>query len=518
LFKKKRRRALFVQDLPIAKRSRFLRTLDIIERLGNRLPDPFVLFLSFAGFVVLASFLFAGASVVNPGTQKVIAVQNLVSSEGVRRMLTEAIKNFTSFPPLGVVLVVMMGAGIAERSGLFGAGLRQLMAVLPKGAVVPALVFAGVNSSIAADAGIVVLPPLGALLFISVGRHPLAGIAAAFAGVSGGFSAGLLITPLDPLLSGLTETAAHILNPTYSVAPTANWYFKIASTFLLTALGSFVTARVIEPRLGTWQGNAEQAPEANNEQGPINERTGVAAAFIVALVASACIAVLVVPESSLLRDDTGGLKPFFDSLVPLLSLLFALCGVVYGVVVGVVRSHKDVVRMAAESMASMSGYILLAFAAAQFIAYFNWSNLGILLAVKGAGILQGLHLTGPLLLVGFIVIVAFINLLISSASAEWTLLGPIFVPMLMLLGYSPEVVQGGYRVGESVTNIITPLMPYFPILVTLSKKYVPSAGLGTLLSLMLPYSLVFGVGWLGLFLLWTSLGLPFGPGAPLAYP
>lgn len=505
------------------KKSRFLRALDGIERVGNRLPDPFILFCCFAAAVVLASWFFEGASVVNPGNQKTVSVQSLLRIENLRRLFTDATKNFTGFPPLGAVLVVMMGVGLAEKSGLFAAGLRQMMSILPKSAVVPALVFAGVNSSIAADAGIVVLPPLGALLFISAGKHPLAGISAAFAGVSGGFSANLLITSLDPLLSGLTEAAARLIDPTYSVAPTCNWYFMFVSTFVLTAVGALVTTKIIEPRLGPWKPKESTAPNedaspSDDQKTQAKERRGVLVALLVTALASGVIALLTFPEGALFQDEKGELKPFFESIVPLLALLFVLAGVSYGVVVGSIKSHKDAVQMASDAMASMGGYILLAFAAAQFIAYFNWSNIGVIIAVKGAGLLKSLGLTGGPLLVGIVLISIILDLLVASASAKWAVLAPIFVPMLMLLGYSPEVAQAAYRVGDSVCNIMTPLMPYFPILVMLARKYAPEAGVGTILSLMLPYSLAFMVMWSVLLLVWFGFGIPFGPGAPLSYP
>jgi aminobenzoyl-glutamate transport protein len=504
-------------------KSRTLRFLDGIERVGNRLPDPFVLFLIFAAMVLLASWIFAGTAVIDPKNGKELLVQNLLSLDGIRRIFTDAVKNFANFPPLATVLVVMMGVGIAEQSGLFSVGLKRLMEIVPKSIATAALVFAGVNSSMAADAGIVILPPLGAMLFVSLGRHPLAGLAAAFAGVSGGFSANLLVTSLDPLLAGITQSAAQLVSPGYTVAPTANWYFMIASTFLVTIVGTAVTAYLIEPRLGSWAGNGEQgtgngsdaerpkAAENGEEAVSPQQRRALVAAIVAALFGTGLFVLMVV----------GGVFPeekaFYESIVAMLTILFALSGVVFGVMVSKIKTHRDAVQMSSDTMASMGGYLLLAFAAAQFIAYFNWSNLGIVLAVKGAGVLRELGLTGGPLLVGFMVVAAFINLLISSASAKWALLAPIFVPMMMLLGYSPEVAQAAYRVGDSTTNIITPLMPYFPILVTLAKKYVPDAGLGTLLSLMVPYSVAFGISWALMFLLWNGLGLPLGPGAPLTY-
>jgi aminobenzoyl-glutamate transport protein len=504
-----------------------LKALDAIERVGNRLPDPITLFAILALLVVGVSWLATsiGVSAIHPGTGAVVQPENLASAGGIRRMLTEAVRNFAAFPPLGLVIVVIIGIGVTERSGLIAAALRRLVSAVPPSLLTAALVFGGVMSSMAVDAGYVVLTPLGAMVFAAVGRHPLAGLAAAFAGVSGGFSANLLITSLDPLLSGLSTEAARLVDPGYVVDATANYYFMIASVLLVTVLGTFATARFVEPRLGRWEptGDVVVADLSAAATTP-EERRGLRAAGIVFLVTLAVVALLTVPSNAVLRNpDAAGqpaviqLRPFFDSIVTILMLMFLVMGIVYGKVTGSIRSDRDVARMSSEGVAVLGSYIVLAFAAAQFVAYFNWSNLGLILAIKGAGGLQAAGFTGVPLLISFIVVAAFINLFIGSASAKWAVMAPVFVPMLMLMGFSPETTQAAYRVGDSTTNIITPLMQYFPVIIAFAQKYDRNAGIGTLVAMMLPYSILFLLGWSAFFAIWMLTGLPLGPGAPLGY-
>jgi aminobenzoyl-glutamate transport protein len=501
-----------------------LRALDWIERIGNRLPDPITLFALLAILAVVASWLAsaAGVSAIHPGTGDTVRPVNLASAEGLRRMLTEAVRNFTSFPPLGLVIVVIIGIGVTERSGLVGAALRRLVSAVPRSLLTAALVFGGVMSSLAVDAGYVVLTPLGAMVFASVGRHPLAGLAAAFAGVSGGFSANLLLTSLDPLLSGLSTQAAQLVNPQYVVQPTANYYFLVASTVVITLLGTFVTARFVEPRLGAWSGAAGQPAEVE-DLAPA-ERRGLRNAGLVFLATLVLVALLAVPDGAVLRNPEAAdqpvlvqLRPFFDSIVAILMVMFLLMGLAYGLTTGTIRTDRDVARMSSEGVAVLGSYIVLAFAAAQFVAYFNWSNLGLIMAIKGAGGLKAAGFTGVPLLLAFILVAAFINLFIGSASAKWAVMAPVFVPMLMLMGFSPELTQAAYRVGDSSTNIITPLMQYFPVVIAFAQKYDREAGIGTLIAMMLPYSVVFLIGWSIFFAIWLITGLPLGPGAPLGY-
>lgn len=487
------------------------RALDGIERAGNRLPDPLTLFAIAVALVVVGSGLavLGGVTATHPGTGEVVRPVNLLSRAGVRRMLVEMVPNFTSFPPLGTVLVVMLGIGVAERSGLVAAALRRLVTAVPPLLLPATLVFAGIMSSLAADAGYVVLTPLGAVVFAGVGRHPLAGLAAAFAGVSAGFSANLLVTSLDPLLAGITQPAARLVDPDYVVDPTANYYFMVVSTILLTAVGTIVTTRLVEPRLGAWRGAVETVAV-----GPAaTERRGLRAAGGATLAVLALVALLA--ATGVLRDDAGGWQPFFTALVPLLMLVFFVPGLAYGRAAGTIRSDRDVAAMTADTMATMGSYVVLAFVAAQLVAYFAWSNLGLIVAVHGAGALKALGIGGPPLLVGFVLVSAIVNVLIGSASAKWAIMAPVFVPMLMLLGWAPETVQALYRVGDSVTNAVTPLLPYFPIVITFARRYDPEAGIGTLVAAMLPYSVAFLLAWLLLLLPWLALGIPLGPGAPI---
>lgn len=506
------------------------RLLDRVERVGNALPDPITLFAMLAVAVVGVSWLASalGVSAVHPGTGETVTVVNLLSAEGFRRMMTEAVDNFTAFPPLGLVIVVIIGIGVTERSGLISAALRSLLQAVPDSFLTATLVFAGIMSNVAVDAGYVVVVPMGAVLFAAAGRHPLAGLAAAFAGVSAGFSANLLITSLDPLLSGLTQEGAQLIDQAYEVQPTANYWFMLASTFVLTALGAWVTTRFVEPRLGEWNPSdaAEDAGSMEVEEVTGRERQGLVAAGITTLVLVILFAILVVPSGAPMRDPAAvaagepwyiQVRPFLDGIVTLLMLGFLLVGLAYGVVAGTIRSDRDVARMSSEAVAVLGSYIVLAFAAAQFVAWFGWSNLGLIVAIRGAELLQGIGFTGLPMIMAFVVVAAFINLFIGSASAKWAVMAPVFVPMLMLTGYSPEMVQAAYRVGDSTTNIITPLMPYFPVIIAFAQRWDRKSGLGTLISAMLPYSVVFLLGWLLMFAVWVLLGLPLGPGAPLEY-
>ncbi len=494
------------------------RALDALERMGNRLPEPVTLFVLLALLVIVASAVSAhlGLHVLHPKDGTSIVAENLLTRENVRRMFTDAVKNFTGFAPLGLVLVAMIGMGVAEGSGLVAAALRGFVNGIPRSLLTAAIVFTGINANLAADAGIVVLPPLAALLFVSAGRHPLAGIAAGFAGVAGGFSANLLPSPLDALLAGSSQSAldASRLLPGYSVQILGNWFFLIASTFLLTLVGTWVTERVVEPRLGTWQGTSAglAAPDPRERR----------ALFAAALAALACLAVFAVlclaPWAPLRLADGHGLeayKPLFDSIVVLVMVLFLVPGLAFGMVAGSVRSDRDVARMAGDSMATMGTYIVLAFVAAQFVNYFAWSNLAAIIAISGAHVLKSLSLGGTTLMVGLVLGSALLNLFTSSASAKWAIMAPVFVPLFVLLGFTPEGTQVIYRIGDSSTNIITPLMPYMPFVLAYVKKYEPRAGMGTLIALMLPYSLAFLIAWVGLLLAWSAAGWPIGPGVML---
>lgn len=498
--------------------SRFNRAItrffDVTERIGSRLPDPLTLFVIAAALVAIVSWLFSVAevSVVHPGTGATVSVVNLLSAPMLRRMFTDAVTNFTAFPPLGLVLVTMIGISVAERTGFITALLRITIHSVPKPLLTAAVVFAGVNSSIAADAGYVVLIPLGALIFAAVGRHPFAGLSATFAGVAGGFSANLSVTSLDPLLGGITETAARMLVPDYSVSSAANWYFMIASTFFITAVITFVCNRFVEPRLGKWNGTSSVSTNVG-ERLSSREKRAMLWASLTFGAALAIICFLATPYAGVLYDASNAARPlesFEKSIVTILMIVFLLAGLVYGFATKILRNDKDVAAMTADGMATMGGYIVLAFVMAQFISYFGWSNLGVITAVNGADFLRSLHLQGPFLLAGFVLVAAVINLLVASASAKWAIMAPVFVPMLLLMGIAPEATQLAYRLGDSTTNMIAPLLSYIPLIIVAMRRYQSEASLGTLLSLMLPYSVAMILLWTLFMLLWLSLGLPLG--------
>lgn len=512
-----------------ARRGVLTRFLDAVEFVGNRLPDQVTIFVLLAVAVLIVSWICAAldVSVSHPQRDETIRAYNLLSREGIQWIFTSAVRNFTGFPPLGVVLVALIGVGVAEKVGLFAALLKALIAAVPRWAVTPTIVFAGILSNVASDAGYVILPPLAAMLYASFGRHPLAGVAAAFAGVAGGFSANLLPSTLDPMLAGLTQDASHALAADYSVNALCNYYFMVASTFLLTLVGWVVSVVVVEPRFGPWPPpSGAAAPQVASDvviDATVSpgERRGLAWSAVAVLIVLALTLLLVVPREGVLRDPSKeGVQqygPFLNSLVPLIALLFLLPGLAYGWVTRQVRSDRDATRMMSQTMATMGHYIVIAFFAAQFIEWFKRSRLDFILATEGAVLLQSIHLTGAPLMLAFVVAVAIFNVLVSSASAKWTMLAPIFVPMFMLLGKSPETTQALYRVGDSCTNIITPLNVYFPILLATCHRYQPAAGMGTLIAAMVPYSFAFLAMWAVLLLVWVALGAPLGPDAPLLY-
>lgn len=499
------------------KESAFQRVLDSVERVGNRLPQPVTLFFILIVIVLLSSVVLskAGVSAVHPGTGARVETVNLLTTEGLQKIFTQMVKVFTDFPPLGLVLVVMLGIGVAERTGLIAAALKAFVSSVPRGLITFSIITAGMLSSLAADAGYVVLIPMGAVIFHGMGRHPIAGLAAAFAGVSGGFGANLFLTSLDPLLAGFTEPAARLIDPNYTVDPTANWYFMAASVPLIGLAGTYVTEKILEPRLGKYKGEVDISQETK-QLTPI-EKKGLAAASVSALVLLVLVAFMIIPEDGILRGQDAGFSPLFTSIVALMMFVFFIPGLIYGMVTRAVSSDKHIAKMTADAMAGMGGYIVLAFAAAQFVAYFNWSNIGVIVAITGADLLKSIGLTGIPLIVMFVIAASLINVLIGSASAKWAMMAPIFVPMLMLMGYSPELTQAAYRIGDSYTNILTPLLPYFPLIITFAQKYDKGIGLGTIISAMLPFAIIFALVRIPMLILWIIFDIPLGPDAPLYY-
>ncbi len=513
------------------------RFLDWVERVGNRLPDPVTLFFIGAVLVLLGSEVAvrAGWEVTHPLDGRTVQPRSLLSSEGMRWVWLSLVRNFTGFHPLGIVLVAMLGIGVAEHSGLLGVVLRGMVTLTPRSLLTPAVVFVGVMSSLATDAGYVVLPPLAAAVFARAGRAPLVGLAAVFAGIGGGFSANLLLTGLDPLLSGLTQSAAQLYDPAHHVRPDCNYYFMIASTFLVTLTGWGVTKWIVEARFSP-QDIADQV-EAARLQGDeavesghdrhlgAAERRGLWAALAATLVTGAGMLGLVLIDGAPLHgtyEKTPGATPVAvwpDAIVPMIFVLFLAPGLAYGIAAGRIRNDRDAARMMGKSMSTMGMYVVLAFFAAQFVEWFRESNLGLMVALSGAAVLKAANLSSWQLLVALIAFTAFLNLFIGSASAKWALVSPVFVPMFMALGLSPELTQAAYRVGDSCTNPIAPLNPYLVVVLVFMQKYLPKAGLGTLVALMLPYSLALLAAWTGLLMLWIGLDLPLGPGLePLHLP
>jgi aminobenzoyl-glutamate transport protein len=511
--------------------------LDRVERIGNALPDPTTLFALGALAVALLSQLAAsldwsveksvpatdatGAATGGLARVEVRAI-SLLSSDGVYWMLQSMVKSFVEFPPLGVVLVGMLGIGLAERTGFIGALLKAVLLAVPARWLAPTLVFVGVMSSMGLDAGYVVLPPVAAALYAAVGRSPLAGLAAVFAGVAGGFSANLFLTSLDPLVAGLSTESARLIDPDYAVAATANYWFMIASTLLLTGVGWAVTAWWVEPRFARKPPEEGGAPAAASAAAA-DHRLAPAERRALALASAAAGAALVlmlaatwIPGAPLHGSD-GRFPRWVTAIVPLIFLGFLVPGVVYGLSVGSLRSDKDAARMLGETMAGMGPYLAMAFFAAQFIAWFSHSKLGEMLALAGGQALAQTRLPTGALIVAFVGVVMLANLFIGSLSAKYAFLAPVFVPMFMQVGVSPELTQAAYRVGDSVTNTITPLNPYMVIVLALAQRFVPRAGIGTLVALMMPYALAFGVTWIALLLVWIATGIDLGPAGPLAY-
>lgn len=507
------------------KKSYIKKFLNAIEYVGNKLPHPATIFVILSLVVIVVSEITyrLGISIeylgFKDGVQTMLTVHavSLLNAEGLKVMFTTAVTNFTGFAPLGTVLVAMLGIGVADSTGFIGASLKALVLKTPKSFISAVVVFAGIMSNIASDAGYVILIPLGAMLFLSVGRHPLAGLAAAFAGVSGGFSANLLLGTLDPLLSGISTTAAQIIDPSYIVIPTTNYYFMAVSVPFLTVIGALITDKIVEPMLGKYEG--EKIIETM-EVTPL-EKKGLKWALLSVLAYLAIMAFLVIPANGALRGPNGEFlkSPFIASIVPVMTLFFLIPGIFYGIAVGTIKDDKSIVNAMGKAMSSMGLYLVLAFFASQFIYYFSYTKLGTIFAVTGANFLKSTGFTGITLIISFVLVTGFINLFIGSASAKWAIMAPIFIPMLMQIGYTPDFVQLAYRIGDSSTNIISPLMSYFAMVIAFASKYdvkdKEPSGLGTIVSMMLPYSIVFLVFWSILLIIWFTFGLPIGVGGTI---
>ncbi len=494
------------------------RALNFIERAGNLLPHPATLFALMAVGVVFLSAIAAAFDLVvtHPGTGEAIRPVSLLNVAGLHRILTSMVTNFTGFAPLGTVLVAMLGIGVMEGSGLIAAALKLLVLSAPRRLLTFAIVLAGVLSNAASEIGYVLLVPLAAVIFLGVGRHPLAGLAAAFAGVSGGYSANLLLGTVDPLLAGLSEEAAHIVDPGYTVNAACNYYFMAASTFFIAAAGTWVTERIVVPRLGEYRGETSGDP-AVDTLSP-EEKRGLWYALAALAIFTVLLLLGTVPEGGILRNpETGSLlnSPFLKGIVAFIFFLGLILGGAYGVGAGTIKNDADLMNAMGKAIRGLGVYMVLVFFAAQFVAYFNWSKLGLIVAVEGAELLKASGLGSVPLMVAFVIVSGVVNLFMGSASAKWAVMAPVFVPMFMLLGYTPEFTQTAYRIGDSVTNIVSPMMSYFALIVAFVERYQKNAGIGTVIALMLPYTVAFFLVWTAILIVWVVFEIPVGPGAGL---
>lgn len=487
--------------------------LGTIERVGNALPHPFILFLYLVVILIaLAAILAAvGVSAVNPTTGEEVAVKSLLTRDGMVWILGSLVSNFSGFAALGIVLVMQMAIGVTESSGLLTTAIRRAVLGVPTWALTATVLFIGINGSIASEASIIFIPPLAAAAFYAAGKHPLAGLIAGYAATNAGFTANVMITATDALLYGVTQEAAQMIDPSYTTTPANNWYFMIASCFVLTIVGTFVNDRIIEPRLGKFTGSeVDQARDATDL-----EKKGLRNAGIFSVIFIVLILIGLIPSNGILRGDDGSIinGPFVTGLVPFLLAYFVLVGVIYGFTVGTFKKFEDIPRVMAESLTSLTGYIVLVFVISQFIAIFNYTNLAMVIAVNAATFLDNIGLTGVPLILAILLVTTFVNFFMTSGTAKWYIFAPIFVPMFMMLGLTPEFAQAVYRIADSCTNPITPIYPYLPMVIGMAAKYDKKFGMGNVISMMIPYSFGFLIIWTIFVIAWMFLNLPLGPGA-----
>ncbi|HLS09142.1 AbgT family transporter [Lentibacillus sp.] len=494
------------------KKTGFARFLNVIERIGNKLPDPFMLFVSLAIIVILLSWFISlfDVTFTQPGSDEQTSIKNLLSGAGLQFMVTSVIENFVGFKPLGIVLTMMLGVGLADKVGLLETFIKNTILRAPKALITYAVVFTGILGNLAADAAFVIVPPLAAMVFYNVGRHPLAGLAAGFAGVGAGFTANIIVANTDAVLSGISTEVMQTIEGAPIVTPVDNWFFMFVSTLVLTAAGGLITEKIVEPRLGQYEGGLTKAFEETTAL----EKRGLRNAVIAAAVYVALLVLVLVWPDSPLRNDQGGMipSPFISGIVPVIMLFFITIGVAYGVTLKKIENTRSIAKYMGEAMKDLSSFIVLIFAVSQFIAYFEWTNIGSWLAVTGASFLESVDLTGIVAVVLFILLTALLNLFVYSGAAQWALEAPVFLKMFYFLDYHPAFIQAAYRIADSSTNIVTPMNPYFVIVLAFMKEYDKKAGLGTLMALMLPYSLIFLTVWILLFLAFVLFGIPFGPG------
>ncbi|WP_433873742.1 AbgT family transporter [Saccharopolyspora sp. CA-218241] len=497
-----------------------LRLLQLVERVGNRLPHPFWLFTIMAGLVVVLSAVLSalGVSAVSPVDGETIRVRSLLSAEGVGVIVGDAVDNFAAFPPLALIIVVMLGVSVAERSGLLGALLRGSVSRVPPKYLTFALALTGISGSVASDAAYVVLIPLGALVFKAAGRSPVLGLVVAFGSISAGYNASLLLTPTDAILAGLTTGAAQFIEPGRVVTPLANYYFSIGSALFLAVVITLVTEFLLSRRTQGMPADGEGADEDLGAMrlGP-DERRGLRNAGLVLFGFLLVVVLAMLPAGSPLRGEDGGIldSPVITGVAYVLGLVFLLTGAVYGRTTGSIPKARDIPPAMTGGVVDLAPVVVLFFAASQFLAYFKWTGLGEVVAIRGAAVLGSADVHPLVLFAGLIGVVTVINLLITSGSAQWALVGPVFVPMLMLLDVAPETTQAVFRIADSATNLISPMSPYFAMALGLLQRYRKDAGIGTLMSLTLPIAFAVLVMWSLLFAAWWALGIPLGPGAPV---
>ncbi|MDS1271877.1 AbgT family transporter [Lipingzhangella sp. LS1_29] len=490
-----------------------------IERVGNRLPHPFWLFAGMAVAVILLSELLSrlGAFAVSPVDGDRIEVRSLLSPDGIDVIFGDAIENYVNFPPLGLIVVMMLGVVVAEQTGLLNALLRGSVVRVPAKYMTFTVALVGICGSVASDAAYVVLIPLAAVVFQAVGRSPTLGIVVAFAAVSAGWNATLFVVPTDALLGGISTEAARLVDDDAVVTPIANYFFNVGSAVMLALLITLVTELLLRKRTAGMDGEESAGDELGSLALRSAERWGLVAAGLTLLVAAGMFLAALVPEESWFRGEDGTVmaSPLVSEIALVLAIVFLAIGVAYGIVAGTVTKPADVPVYMAKGIRDLAPVLVLFFAAAQFLAYFDWSGMAEVLAIRGAAWLGDLALPTSVLFVGFIALAALLNMFITSGSAQWTLIAPVFVPMLMLLGINPETTQALYRIADSSTNIITPMSPYFVLVLGFMQRYRRDSGIGTLVSLTLPFSVAIFVMWTLFFLGWYALGLPLGPGVPV---
>lgn len=479
-----------------------------VERVGNSLPHPIYIFIFLSILVSIISAIFSGKVITNKNGN-ILMIKNLLNHEGISWILKNCVKNFINFPPLGMVIVTMFGIGLAEETNFLKTLLKFCIIKAPKSFVTAIVIFSGIMGNIAGSAVFIIIPPLGAIIFKSLKKHPIAGLAAGFIGVSGGLSANLLITPTDVINAGITDLSAKIIDPNFSVDPSANWYFMIASTFILTIIGTLIIDKIIEPKLDRF----EDYNEGELTTLTTEEKRALKISGITTLIYLLILLLTIIPKNGILRSPQGTIvpSPFLDSMIPILTLLFFIPAFTYGKITKQLKDKNDLIKLLSKSLSGLSNFILLCFFAAQFVNFFSYTNLGVWISITGANYLESTNFSGIPVTLLFILFCTFTNFFIGSLSAKWTILAPIFVPMFMELGLSPSFTQAAFRIADSVTNPISPLEPFIPFILITMQKYNPKYGLGTLISIMFPLSIAFLFFWTLLLIIWYNLNLPLGP-------